>query len=193
MLDQLNLSSRSMELCQLVQKSLCTDQAGDNIALDAGISRISKLLRKTSRNAGNVYLIGNGGSAAVASHIANDLCNVAELRAMSLLDHTALTCFANDYGYENVYRDRLKRIARPQDVLVAISSSGESPNIVRAAEAMRQLGGIIISLSGFTAANPLRTIGDINLWINSSDYGLVEIGHLFILHHLVDHIRLNWA
>lgn len=193
MLDQLNISSRSMELCQLVQKSQCTDDLGDPIALDAGIGRISRILRATNHSGGNVYMIGNGGSAAVASHIANDLCNVAELRSVCLLDHTALTCFANDYGYENVYSERLKRIARPQDVLLAISSSGESENIVRAARVMRGLGGTVISLSGFKPGNPLRSSGEINLWINSTDYGLVEIGHLFMLHHLVDHIRLNWV
>ncbi|MCB1801958.1 MAG: SIS domain-containing protein [Gammaproteobacteria bacterium] len=193
MLDQLNISSRSMELCQLVQKSQCTDDLGDPIALDAGIGRISRILRATNKSGGNVYMIGNGGSAAVASHIANDLCNVAELRSVCLLDHTALTCFANDYGYENVYSERLKRIARPQDVLLAISSSGESENIVRAARVMRSLGGTVISLSGFKPGNPLRSSGEINLWINSTDYGLVEIGHLFMLHHLVDHIRLNWV
>lgn len=193
MLDQLTLNSRSMELCQLVQKSQCTDHDGTSVALDAGIGKISRILRKTHRNAGNVYLIGNGGSASVASHIANDLCNVAELRAASLLDHTALTCFANDYGYENVYSHRLQRIARPKDVLIAISSSGASENIVRASRTMRELGGIVISLSGFDPDNRLRTTGDVNMWVNSTDYGLVEIGHLFMLHHLVDHIRLNWA
>lgn len=193
MLDQLTLASRSMQLCQLVQNSLCTDLDGKPMSLDAGIGRISKLLRATRQDAGNVYIVGNGGSAAVASHIANDLCNVAELRAMSLLDHTALTCFANDYGYENVYSHRLERIARANDVLIAISSSGQSENIVRASATMRRLGGIIVSLTGFEHGNPLRASGDVNLWINSTDYGLVEIGHLFMLHHLVDHIRLNWV
>lgn len=193
MLDQLTLASRSLALCHLVQNSQCTDITGEPVALDDGVGRISRILRDTHRAAGNVYLIGNGGSAAVASHIANDLCNVAALRAMSLLDHTALTCFANDYGYENVYSQRLERVARPRDVLIAISSSGQSPNIVRAAEAMRRLGGIVISLTGFEAANPLRGLGEVNLWIDSNDYGLVEVGHLFMLHHLVDHIRLNWV
>jgi len=193
MLDQLTLSSRSMELCQLVQKSECTDLHGTSVALDIGIGKIAKILRTTDRNASNVYLIGNGGSASVASHIANDLCNVAELRAASLLDHSALTCFANDYGYENVYSHRLKRIARPDDVLIAISSSGASENIIRAARTVRALGGKVISLSGFEPDNPLRSMGNLNLWTQSNDYGLVEIGHLFMLHHLVDHIRLNWA
>ncbi len=193
MLDQLTLASRSMQLCQLVQNSVCTDDNAASMALDAGIGRISRLLRATRQNAGNVYIVGNGGSAAVASHIANDLCNVAELRAMSLLDHTALTCFANDYGYENVYSHRLERIARADDVLIAVSSSGASENIVRASTTMRRLGGVIVSLSGFEPDNPLRASGNVNLWIDSTDYGLVEIGHLFMLHHLVDHIRLNWV
>jgi D-sedoheptulose 7-phosphate isomerase len=193
MLDQLTLASRSMKLCQLVQDSECTDTNGASMHLDAGIGAMSRLLRDTRGTAKNVYLVGNGGSAAVASHIANDLCNVAELRAMPLLDHAALTCFANDYGYENIFSTRLEKIAQPGDVLIAISSSGESENIVRAAGSMRRLGGHVVSLTGFSSDNRLRDRGDINLWIDSDDYGLVEVGHLFMLHHLVDHIRLNWV
>jgi D-sedoheptulose 7-phosphate isomerase len=193
MLTHLSLESRSLALCTLVQRAVCTDDLGQPAELDAGIARFSTLLRDARRRGGNVYLIGNGGSAAVASHIANDFCNVAGLRATGLLDHSALTCFANDYGYDNVYSERLERMARPGDVLVAISSSGESENIVRAARAVRQRGGTPATLTGFGTGNRLRRLGDLNFWIDSDDYGLVEVGHLFMLHHLVDNIRLSWA
>lgn len=193
MLAKINLNARALELCELVRSSECTDVEGRSQVLDDGIECVSWLLRDARERHGNVYLIGNGGSAAVASHVANDFCNIAGLRAVSLLDHSSLTCFANDYGYENVYSQRLRRMAQPQDVLIAISSSGESENIVRAAQQMRECGGALVTLSGFGEANRLRALGKVNFWIDSHDYGLVELGHLFMLHHLVDCIRLSWA
>ncbi len=191
MLTRLSLQGRSQELCALVQRArFSTSGGGGEGPLEEGLEQAARTLLQSRVRGANVYLIGNGGSAAIASHIANDLCNVAGIRALGLLDHAALTCFANDYGYENVYAHRIERMARPADVLLAVSSSGESENIVRAVETMRGMGGRVIGLSGFAPDNRLRALGDLNFWIDSDDYGLVEVAHLFMLHHLVDTLRL---
>lgn len=193
MLTHITLKSRSMQLCALVQNAQCTDGDGQALCLDDGVDAVSELLKQTQRDGGNVYLVGNGGSAAIASHVANDFCNVAGLRATAMLDHSALTCFANDYGYESVFSERISRMSRVGDVLVAISSSGQSPNIIAAAKQMRSVGGRVLTFSGFDNKNRLRHLGMTNFWIDSDDYGLVEVGHLFMLHHVVDKIRLTWA
>ena len=93
---------------------------------------------------------------------------------------------ANDYGYENAFAQILAQTAKPGDVLVAISSSGNSKNICNAAVQMTNSGGTVITLSGFAGNNPLRSLGDINIWLDSGDYGFVEIGHQFILHNMSD-------
>ncbi|MBF0219420.1 MAG: SIS domain-containing protein [Gammaproteobacteria bacterium] len=169
---------------QLLLNSRCQLQDGTPLALAAGLRQIQQIWHESQQRGGSVYLLGNGGSAAVASHIVNDLCNTAGISASTLHEPALLTCYANDYGYEMAYARLLARMAKPRDVLVAISSSGASANILQAVAAMRSLGGEVITLSGFCAANPLRKEGHLNLWVDSSDYGQVEIAHLFLLHHL---------
>ena len=156
-----------------------------------GITTILEKLTQVRDNKGSVYVIGNGGSAAVASHAVIDLINVAKLRAFTLHEPSVLTCLVNDYGYESAYALLLKQIARPGDILIAISSSGSSLNICNAVTQMISSGGNVITLSGFSHNNPLRSLGDINIWLNVSDYGLVEIGHQFILHNLSDRFGLD--
>ena len=154
------------------------------VAPDKGVEGISTLLKRTRGDRGSVFLIGNGGSAAIASHIANDLINTGHLDARVMHDTALLTCFANDYGYDQIYSRQIERVVCAEDVLLAISSSGNSSNIVNAAVAFSNAGGTIITLTGFDENNSLRRTGDFNYWIDSFDYGLVEIGHLFLLHHI---------
>ncbi len=136
------------------------------------------------------FLVGNGGSAAVCSHIQNDLVNKLRLRAHVLHEPSVLTCMSNDYGYPAAFSCMVERMGRPGDVLVAISSSGRSANMLAAAQAARGRGMRVLTLTGFAADNPLRAEGDANVWLPSHDYGEVEIGHLFVLHRLVDALRL---
>ena len=96
---------------------------------------------------------------------------------------------ANDYGYENVFSNIIKHTLKPKDVLIAISSSGQSENIIAAVKAAKNNDSIVITFSGFKQDNKLRTSGDINFWSNSDDYGIVEIAHQFILHNIADRIK----
>jgi D-sedoheptulose 7-phosphate isomerase len=135
-----------------------------------------------------VMLVGNGGSAAIASHIAIDLSKNAGIRATAFNDASALTCLANDYGYEDVFRKQVLYHGVRGDVLVAISSSGKSPNILRAVETAKQTMGVV-TFSGFEADNPLRQMGDLNFYVPSNRYGIVETAHLVLLHYVVDNAR----
>ena len=111
---------------------------------------------------------------------------MGSLRAHVLHDPALLTCLANDYGYEQIYSKQIHKFAKQTDLLIAISSSGQSKNILNAANAMAELGGTVFTLTGFDSHNPLREVGNFNYWIDSHDYGIVEIGHLFFLHHLTN-------
>ena len=105
---------------------------------------------------------------------------------MTLHDPALLTCMTNDYGYKDAFARILSTVAQKGDVLFAISSSGQSVNIHNAIKRMQEIEGMTISLSGFRGDNPLRLLGDLNFWIDSDDYGFVEMGHLLLLHHIAD-------
>lgn len=170
----------------LLGRSEITEKDGTSLGVEPGMSATMQMLAQVRKNQSSVYVIGNGGSAGVASHAVIDLVNVAKLRAFTLHEPALLTCMANDYGYENAFARILAQTAKQGDVLIAISSSGNSMNIRNAAAQMSSNGGTVITLSGFAANNPLRTLGGINIWLDSSDYGFVEIGHQFLLHNMSD-------
>ena len=168
--------------------------------LDAQINKISwqeiakaiKILQSTYENDGRVYLIGNGGSAAIATHFVNDLNktvfgqrgekNVKRFQAISLADNTsALTAWANDVGFESVFSEQLKNFAKDTDALVAISSSGNSPNIIKAVETARSLHLPAIGLVGFDGGK-LLSLSDAKIHIPSSKYSIVESAHDAICH-----------
>ena len=180
------INERAEKFAALLRSMVVTDLKGTELQGTEQIPAIKKLFVDTQANSGNIFVIGNGGSAAVASHIVNDLFNAAGMRAYSFNDPSMLTCLANDYGYENVFSRQISGVAKRKDLLVAISSSGTSPNIINAAQKMAEIGGKTLTLTGFDRRNCLRRMGDMNLWLNSSNYGLVEVGHLFVLHQVTD-------
>lgn len=185
---EMSLKSRVQKFAVLLESCEITDKGGSPLGVEPGIAAVLRMLSLVRINAASVYVIGNGGSAAVASHAVIDLINVAKLRAFTLHEPSVLTCIVNDYGYENAYSRILAHMARPGDALIAISSSGRSANICNAAMQVVNNGGSVITLSGFSHDNPLRSIGDVNIWLDDSDYGLVEVGHQFILHNMSDRI-----
>ena len=137
---------------------------------------------------GNKGLIfGNGGSAAIASHFSVDLTKNASLRCLNFNESDLITCFANDYGFENWVAKAVEFYGDQGDVLIVISSSGQSKNMINATSSARtKKFSKIVTLSGFEADNPLRKTGDINLWVNSRVYNYVENLHQIWLLALVD-------
>jgi D-sedoheptulose 7-phosphate isomerase len=154
--------------------------------LDQGLSFACQLIRETKSHGGIVYVIGNGGSAGIASHFCNDLMKAHHVPSQTFYDSNLMTCLANDLGYEQIFSFPLEKLLTKNDLLVAISSSGKSANILNAAAVAVQKSASLITLSGFQNINPLRTRGGLNFWINRSDYGLVESAHFFLLHTIVD-------
>ncbi len=135
---------------------------------------------------GIVYFIGNGGSAGIASHFSNDLMKALKIPSQTLFDSNLMTCLSNDIGYENVFSYPLERLLKSNDLLIAISSSGKSPNILNGAQVALHKKVPLMTFTGFLGDNPLRTLGALNFWINRKDYGLVETAHFFLLHTIVD-------
>ncbi len=185
-MNKMQLKHRVDSFAKVVDATISTDSMNNNIELEEAIFRGMAALRKLRSEKGILYIVGNGGSAAVASHALVDFVNVAKINAHVLHESSLLTCMANDFGYENAYARVLSQIMQPKDILIAISSSGQSNNICGAAKLAKQIGSKVMTFSGFKSNNALRNIGDINFWLDSEDYGFVEVGHQFILHNLVD-------
>jgi len=123
-------------------------------------------------------IFGNGGSAAIASHVSVDLTKNANIRCTNYNEADLITCFANDYGYERWIEKAVDFYADQNDVLILISSSGKSKNMINACKSARNKKiSKIITFTGHDKNNPLSKLGDINFWINSKAYNFVENTH----------------
>lgn len=133
-----------------------------------------------------IFFIGNGGSNSICSHMMEDFAKIARFQTFAFSDAALITCFSNDYGYELAMKEWLSIYMEKDDLLVAISSSGNSPNINNAVDLANSIGIDVITLSGFKADNKLRGKGKTNFYIDSDSYGIVECFHQVILHAMLD-------
>jgi D-sedoheptulose 7-phosphate isomerase len=157
------------------------------------------MLYRAYRNEKQVFTLGNGGSASTASHMAADLAkntiaaNMRRFRIMSLTDNAAiLTALANDLGYANVFREQLENLIRPGDLLIAISASGKSPNVLNAIRYAQRQCAETASLLGFDGGDA-AAMSDVAIIVPSNHYGVVEDVHLVINHILVDYFKAKLA
>lgn len=168
-----------------------TDGAGAAFDADAGYVLWRHWTNELRRQRGTVYLIGNGASASMASHFAADLAKNSRLNTQVFSDLSLITAISNDMGYEHVFAEPLRRRGQPCDMLVAISSSGKSPNILAAIEVARELGMKIVTLSGMSPENPLRASGGLNLYVAAETYSLAESCHAAALHWWIDMVQME--
>ena len=178
-------------LARLLHSTLVTTQEGAPLTLEQGVDWMRQAARETHACGNKIIFIGNGGSAGISSHMAIDYSKNGGLRATAFNDPAALTCLGNDLGYEQVFAKQLELHLRSGDLLVAISSSGRSANILNAAAVARSGGARIVTFSGFAADNALRRAGDVNFYVGSSEYGFVEVAHLSLCHAVLD-IEMGW-
>lgn len=171
-------------LPECIARTQVTGPIGDErISLDKGLKMFEEMIRAAHKSGGKVIFIGNGGSAAIASHMAVDYSKNKKVRSIALNDAAMLTMCANDYGYDRVFSKQLEWYAKKSDVVVIVSSSGRSRNIVDAAGATIECGCRgLVTLSGMNPNNELRRKGNLNFYVPSVDYGMVEISHLTLLH-----------
>jgi D-sedoheptulose 7-phosphate isomerase len=155
------------------------------------LKALCSMLLRTKEAGRKVIVAGNGGSAAIASHVAIDLTKVTNIRTVNFNEASLITCFANDYGYEHWLARAIEAYADDGDVVVLVSSSGRSPNVVNAAAAARARNCTVVTLTGFDAGNPLRALGDLNLWIDSTSYNVVETVHQTWLLAVLDNIAAD--
>ena len=163
----------------------------DNKTYDK-LANVKKCLLEVKKKRKKVMIFGNGGSAAIASHFSVDLTKNSNIRCVNFNESSLLTCFSNDYGYENWIKKTLEFHADKGDLIILISSSGESKNMLRACKyAKNQNLFPVITLSGFKKNNSLSKQGHINFWVDSEIYNQVENTHQFLLLSIVDAIKKN--
>lgn len=165
-----------------------TDRSGKKLTFPQGIERAANLIKAQAASGQKIIFIGNGGSAAISSHMAVDFWKNGGMKAISFNDGPQLTCIGNDYGYKHVFEKPIEMFADSGDVLIAISSSGRSENILLGVKAAGLKGCRTITLSGFDENNPLSSMGEFNFYVPSKSYGPVEVIHHSICHCIIDTI-----
>ena len=178
-------------LARLSAGVVATDIEGTDTDLSEAVDWAVARIRETGAGGGKIMFVGNGGSAAIASHMAIDYSKNGGFPALAFNDGASLTCLANDLGYESVFAHHVRTLGKAGDLLVAISSSGKSASIVNAVSTARNLQIPTLTLSGFDAANTLRRMGDRNLYVPNGEYGFVEIMHLTLCHAILD-LAMGW-
>jgi D-sedoheptulose 7-phosphate isomerase len=155
--------------------------------LDSFIQQLD-LIRNSNAK---IVIAGNGGSAAIASHFSVDMVKVGKIRCTNFNEPSLITCFSNDYGYENWLQKAIEVFTDNSDLVILISSRGESKNIINAATWLKSKGIRVVTFTGFSVNNTLKGLGDINFWTNCSSYNIVEITHLTWLLSIIDKISLG--
>ena len=150
------------------------------------IQKLILILKKISKK-NKIIIFGNGGSAAIANHFMTDIAKNTKIKCMSLTDTSLITCLTNDYGYENLNKKYIEYYGNTGDILIAISSSGESNNIINACKKAKKMKfGKIVTFTGFKKNNTLSKMGNINFWVNSNNYNLIENTHQIYLLAAID-------
>jgi D-sedoheptulose 7-phosphate isomerase len=163
------------------------------------IAELGEILYRAYHMSASVFIVGNGGSASTASHMAADLAkntigpHMTRFRVLSLNENMSLlTALANDDGYENVFREQLVNLIKPSDVLIAISASGNSENVLRAIKYAKSCNAQTVGLLGFDGGEALKLV-DREILVRSNDYGVIEDAHLVLNHILIEHFQRRLA
>ena len=162
------------------------NKGATSYSYEDGIKLLVDIFTKHKKSGSKVYFIGNGGSAAIASHMTADFMKNGGMNTVSLYDNAVTTCMGNDYGFEDVFSKPLSFLVSEGDLLVAISSSGKSQNILNSIDVAKSKGLNTISFTGFDSDNPVRSSSDAGVYIPSHKYGIVESIHNLILQEIVD-------
>ena len=154
----------------------------------AQLEQATAMVCTAHQSSKKIIVVGNGGSAAMASHVAVDFTKAAGIRAINFNEADLITCFANDYGYERWVEKALEAYSDPGDLVILISSSGKSPNMLNGAREAKAMDLSLVTVSGFSADNPIRKLGDLNLWVDSTAYNIVEMTHHVWLVAIIDYL-----
>tara|TARA_B110000503_G_C7170223_1_gene423887 strand:+ start:3412 stop:3981 length:570 start_codon:yes stop_codon:yes gene_type:complete len=148
--------------------------------------QVKNLFLQCNKRGGKLIVIGNGGSASIASHFSVDITKNAGIKCINFNEPNLITCFSNDFGYEKWVEKSINFYADKNDIIILISSSGRSKNIINALKISKKMGLKTVTFTGHSATNPLRKKGNVNIWVQSKAYNYVENVHQIFLLSIVD-------
>ena len=157
-----------------------------NESLEKNLLSFEELALKTKENDSKIIFAGNGASASISSHGAVDFSKQGKIRAITFNEANLITCLSNDYGYEIWVSEAIKLYANTRDLIVLISVSGESENLIKAAELSKEIGLTTITFTGRSKNNSLSKLGDISFWVDSHAYNIVECIHMIWITSVID-------
>lgn len=169
-------------LCSLI----VTNEIGKELDQEDGMRQWVDRIRKTRAISGCMFLCGNGASATMAEHFSHDFFQNAKMRTDTCSETSHITAISNDIGYEKVFAYRIERLISEKDLLITISSSGSSPNIIEAIKAAKKKGAFVVTLSGKKKDNLSRQMGNLNFYVPLDTYGMVESAHAVLMHSVLD-------
>ncbi|MFC1824514.1 SIS domain-containing protein [Thermodesulfobacteriota bacterium] len=178
-------------LINILENLSIRDKGGRVVRHDSAIKQWKELALSIRERDKTIFFIGNGASASMASHFSADIAKNTRIKTNVFTDLSLITAIANDLSFEEVYSEPLSWHLKEKDMLVAISSSGNSPNIVRAVKVAKKLGAVVITLSSMKGDNSIRQLGDLNFYVPAETYGLAETAHAAILHYWMDLVGLS--
>ncbi len=182
----MNYYNEFLKQINSVLADMVVTEGTSQIDQEQGFEVFCEMTRNLVQSNNNMYFIGNGASAAMAAHMSADASKNGKIKAQCFNESSFMTAIGNDIDYKEVFAYPLNRYANEGDILVTISSSGNSPNIVRAIEVAREKGVKVVTFSGMKEDNKSRAAGDLNFWIPSKSYGIVESTHQCLLHCWLD-------
>lgn len=159
---------------------------GKEIPLSEGVELWVDAARRIQENDGLMFFCGNGASCTMAEHMSHDWFQNGKVNTYTVSETAHLTAISNDVSYDDVFAYRIERILKESDILVTISSSGNSPNVIRAIEEAKKKGAFVVTVSGKSPDNKSRKMGDLNFHVPLDTYGLVESSHAVLIHCVLD-------
>lgn len=180
------INTYTSDICYALSNLVATNRSDEASNPDCALELWVDATKSVKDKRGTVIFIGNGASASMAEHMSHDCFQNADLLTMTCSETAHITAIANDISYEDVFSYRIGKAATSKDMLVAISSSGNSPNVVKAIKAARDIGLFIVTVTGKSADNKARALGDLNFYVPLDTYGMVESAHAVLLHCWLD-------
>lgn len=179
-------SQYQQSMAHSLASSLVSNLSGEALDSEAGFQFLCQLTQTVRDARRTMHFVGNGASACMASHMALDWVKNGGVRAVAYSDLAFLTAIGNDLGYEHVFAQPVEWFGEEGDLLAAISSSGNSPNVLNAITTARQKGMKVVTFSGMKPDNASRKLGDLNFYVPAWTYGIVECAHQVLLHAWLD-------
>ncbi len=176
----------ALAIQKALEESNFSESQGLTFNKSTGLEIWNGLVSSTMQNGHTLFFIGNGASATMSSHMALDFTKNGGVNSLAFNDSAFLTAISNDISYKSVFSHCIEKFGRQGDLLVAISSSGNSQNITNGVKAATAKGMKTVTLSGMKPNNPLRQLGDLNVYVPAETYGIVECCHQILLHCWLD-------